>query len=344
MDLSTTQEQRDLIEHVGALLGKECPPERVRAAEHLGFDKALWDHTVDFGLPLLALAESQGGGGGGVQDLALVAEEYGRWLAPVPLVETAVVNGLLARLADRAEGSAAQTLLDEARQGVLVTLGLLPLGGNVTPLVQWGAVADAIVVLDGDEVIVVRRHPEASHVPLPNLGSAALTQWAVEPGRRQVLAKGPVAAQAFEAAFDEWRLLQAAALVGLASRALEMGVDYVKQRHAFGVLIGWFQSIQHHLADCATAIDGARLLCYEAAWAVDEGLPNAAALASMAFLFASQTAFETASWSLHFHGGYGYTLEYDIQLYFRRAKAWALVAGDPHRELRRLATLLFEED
>ena len=58
-------------------------------------------------------------------------------------------------------------------------------------------------------------------------------------------------------------------------------------------------------------------------------MPDADALASMAFLFAAETALKTAGESLHFHGGYGYTLEYDIQLYFRRAKAWSLIAGDP---------------
>jgi alkylation response protein AidB-like acyl-CoA dehydrogenase len=126
----------------------------------------------------------------------------------------------------------------------------------------------------------------------------------------------------------QWRLLTAAALAGLAARALDIGLGYVVQRRAFGVLIGSFQTVQHRLADHATAVDGARLLTYKAAWALDAGLPSAGHLAEAAFLFAAETAFATASDSLHFHGGYGYTLEYDIQLYFRRAKAWPLVAGD----------------
>jgi alkylation response protein AidB-like acyl-CoA dehydrogenase len=95
------------------------------------------------------------------------------------------------------------------------------------------------------------------------------------------------------------------------------------------VLIGTFQTIQHRFADDVTALDGARLLAYEAAWAFDAGQDNAGELATMAFLYAGEAAFKTAAESLQFHGGYGYTLEYDIQLYFRRAKAWVLVAGDP---------------
>jgi alkylation response protein AidB-like acyl-CoA dehydrogenase len=83
-------------------------------------------------------------------------------------------------------------------------------------------------------------------------------------------------------------------------------------------------------------------LTYEAAWSADEELGNAAALSSMAFLFASHVAFRIAAESLHFHGGYGYTLEYDIQLYFRRAKAWPLAYGDPSDGYQELAARLFE--
>jgi alkylation response protein AidB-like acyl-CoA dehydrogenase len=110
-----------------------------------------------------------------------------------------------------------------------------------------------------------------------------------------------------------------------------------KQRRAFGVLIANFQTIQHRLADNATAVEGARLLGYESAWAHDADLPTAARLATASFLFAAETAFTTASESLHFHGGYGFTLEYDIQLFFRRAKAWPLVAGDRRRLYAELA-------
>jgi alkylation response protein AidB-like acyl-CoA dehydrogenase len=88
------------------------------------------------------------------------------------------------------------------------------------------------------------------------------------------------------------------------------------------VPIGWFQAIQHRLADVTVAGDGAHLLVYEAAWARDTDQMNALELASMAFLFETELAFHTCRESLQFHGGYGYTLEYDIQLYFRRAKGW----------------------
>jgi alkylation response protein AidB-like acyl-CoA dehydrogenase len=120
-----------------------------------------------------------------------------------------------------------------------------------------------------------------------------------------------------------------------------VGTEYAKSRHQFGVPIGSFQSIARDLADVATAVDGARLLAREAAWAASESPDELPALAGMAFLFAARTAQRTASVALHVHGGYGFMLEYDIQLYYRRAKAWPLVLGDPRRVVRQLADALF---
>jgi alkylation response protein AidB-like acyl-CoA dehydrogenase len=150
----------------------------------------------------------------------------------------------------------------------------------------------------------------------------------------------------------EWQVLTASALVGVAAAALDLGVDYAKSRLQFGVPIGSFQAVQHGLAELPGMIDGARLLTHKAAWAsslegpgttdVDRGdITDFAALASMAFVFAGDTAAYATDRSLHYHGGYGFSEEYDIQLYYRRARGWALVLDDPARECLRLADLLF---
>jgi alkylation response protein AidB-like acyl-CoA dehydrogenase len=83
-------------------------------------------------------------------------------------------------------------------------------------------------------------------------------------------------------------------------------------------------------------VDGAQLLSREAAWAAAEDPQRAAELAAMAFGFAAETARDTTYWALHFHGGYGLMLEYDVQLYFRRARAWAGVLGEPRDAYRRV--------
>jgi alkylation response protein AidB-like acyl-CoA dehydrogenase len=305
----------------------------VRAAEPLGFDATLWRKVAGLGLPAIAVPEEHGGGGSGLVELAIAAELLGQALAPVPLIETAAASGLLASYAG-------PRVLEPLVAGDLVaTLALEPAGGPVARLVPSGAVADLVVVLRGDELLLAEQPGQPAAV-LPNLGAMPLADCPIPDGA-VVLARGPEAVAAYRRGVAHWKLLTAAALAGLAARALEIGTAYVLQRRAFGVLIGSFQTVQHRLADNATAIDGARLLAYEAAWAHDAGRPDAASLASMSLLFASETAFKTASESLHFHGGYGYTLEYDIQLYFRRAKAWPLVAGDPRAEYARLARSLY---
>jgi alkylation response protein AidB-like acyl-CoA dehydrogenase len=152
----------------------------------------------------------------------------------------------------------------------------------------------------------------------------------------------------FAAALDDWKSLTAWALVGIAARALELGVEYVNDRHQFGRPIGSFQSIQHGLADLVGMIDGARLLAGKAAWECDHPSfddPTTAAterarLASMAFSFSTEVAKLSTARALHYHGGYGVMLEYDIQLLYRRARGWPLVLHDLDHELLDLADLV----
>jgi alkylation response protein AidB-like acyl-CoA dehydrogenase len=156
---------------------------------------------------------------------------------------------------------------------------------------------------------------------------------------REELAAGRDAAAAFEVARDEWMVLMANALAGMGSRSIEIGVDYVKERQAFGVPIGSFQAVAHGLADAATAVDGSVLLAREAAWAAGSDVDRASELAALAFGFTAESAREASYRSLHYHGGYGFMLEYDIQLYFRRAKAWPAQWGEPRLAYARAAQL-----
>jgi alkylation response protein AidB-like acyl-CoA dehydrogenase len=356
--LDFTGEQQALRAWMRDFFEKESPPAVVRAAEPLGFDASLWRKVAGLGLAAIAVPEDRGGGGSGFVELAIAAELLGQFLAPVPLIEAATACSLLASYAGegswgreggwgREEGwgreggwGGGRAVLAQLVAGeLLATLALQPSAGGVARLVPAGAVADLVVVLRGDELLLVEQ-PGQPAAAIPNLGAMPLADCPI-PADAVVLARGPQAVAAHRVAVQHWQLLTAAALAGLASRALDVGVGYVRQRRAFGVLIASFQTVQHRLADNATAIDGARLLAYEAAWAHDAGRPDAASLATMSLLFAAETAFKTASESLHFHGGYGYTLEYDVQLYFRRAKAWPLVAGDPRAAYAELARHLY---
>jgi alkylation response protein AidB-like acyl-CoA dehydrogenase len=284
------------------------------------------------GVVPMALPEAAGGWGASALDLALVAEQQGRFVAPVPIVEAQVAARLLARLASAPATAAREPVLAGER---LVTLALHPARDGRAPLVPAGAVADEAIVLDGDRLVLV---PLAdARAVVENLGSMPLADVAVGGAPSAVLEVGARAVDAYEAAIDDFLFLTAACLVGIGARALELGVEYVKERKAWGVPVGSFQSVAHRLADAATAVDGARLLAYEAAWALDADPPRAPELAAMAFAFAYESARDATYRSLHYHGGYGFMMEYDAQLYWRRARAWANVYGEPRVVYRRAA-------
>jgi len=122
------------------------------------------------------------------------------------------------------------------------------------------------------------------------------------------------------------RITAAAYAVGTGRVALEATLAYVKQRQQFGQPIGKFQGVQWMLADMATALEAARLLTYQAAWLADAGLPHIKE-ASMAKLFATETATRLASDALQLHGGYGYVLESPIQRLYRDVKLFEIGEG-----------------
>jgi alkylation response protein AidB-like acyl-CoA dehydrogenase len=338
MRLEPTDDERAIAEVFGGFFRAECPPAVVRAAEPLGFDPALWARLAGTGAPTMGRAEALGGGAG-LRDLAVVAGQVGRTLAPVPFVEHAVAL----RLLDRVGG--APTIGDDD----VVTLALRPAPpGGDWPLVPAGAVAGTVVGLVGDDLVCAR-------TPAPGVAPANHAAMPVadrSPAGAGVLASGAAAHAAFTAARAEWQTLTAAALVGMVAAALDLAIAYVTDRHQFDRPIGSFQAIQQQLADLPIALEGATLLSAKAAWAGDREAPGTIdvdraditdfpTLAAMAFLHAAEAAALATDRALHAHGGYGYAEEYDIQLYYRRARGWALVAGDPSRECRRLADTLF---
>lgn len=327
-DLSFDSDQSALAEHMGSLFAQSSGWEAIRAAEPLGFDSSLWETVSQVGLPGICLAEAVGGGGGSFVDAAIVVEQAGRHLASVPLVEHIVASRLAA-----AAGIGADDLAGIADGSIRATVALSPTIDGIAALVPGGAVADLVFSPEDDRVVLTRQVPPMAGPP--NLACAPLADVAVD-GQ-------PTAATyaAYARAVDEWRVLTACQLVGLAQRAHEIGVEYVKERRQFGRPVGAFQAVQHGLADLVPSLDGARRLAFQAARLIHEGDPQTPVMAAMAFSFAAQIARRATAASLHYHGGYGVMLEYDIQLLYRRARGWALVLGDPQAELEVLATRLF---
>lgn len=332
MDVNPSAEQRQLIDAFSALYADASSPDAVRAAEPLGHSPALWARLLETGAVEMAVPESAGGHGASLLDLALVAEQHGRHVAPAPLVEAQITARLLAGLGEPAADVLAGVLTGQQ----LVSLAVRPPRGQRVELVPAGAIADAVVVRRGDDLLLVPTDGRASTVA--TLGSQPVADVDLATGDR-VLASGSDAVAAYDLAIDEWRVLTAAALTGLAARALEIGVGYVLERKAFDRTLGSFQGVAHPLADRASEVDGAELLVHEAAWARDEDPARFAELAAMSLGFAAETARDTSYYALHFHGGYGFMLEYPIQLYYRRARSWAAVLENPQASFRRAADL-----
>ena len=323
MDLALTEEQAALVTSFADLLAKRSSTEQVRAAEPEGFDPSLWEALLGIGVVEMAVPEAAGGWGAGLLDLALVAEQVGAALAPAPVIEAQVAARLLAT-----------TGIDPGER--LTTVAVRPAAGPRATLVPAGAVADDAVVLVGDRLLLVPL--EGARRPVANLAAAPLADVTVGEGAGTTeLASGSAAREAFETALDEWLVLTAGALVGMASSAHRVTCEYARERHTWGVPIGAYQAVAHPLADGATAIDGARLLVGKAAWELQAGGTRGRELAAMSFAFAAETARQVTYDAVHFHGGYGFMLEYDAQLYYRRARGWARVWGEPRDAHRRAA-------
>jgi alkylation response protein AidB-like acyl-CoA dehydrogenase len=331
VDLDLTPEQLQLVESLSGLLDKHSSPEAVRAAEPLGHDADLWGRLIDIGVVAMGVSEPTGGLGGSMIDLVLVAEAVGAAVAPAPVIEAQVAS----RLLDRVGSPAARSLLERVLDGgEVVTLALHPPVGGVARMVPAAAIADIAIVARGDELVVVDLHPSPRQVE--NLGAMPLADVEV-PNDSIVLAGGTAARNAFDRAIDEWLLLTAGALAGIGRRSISVAAEYVTERQAFGVPIGSFQAIAHRLADSSTAVDAGLLATRQAAWAGDIADPRFGELAAGAFSLAYEAARDATYRSLHFHGGYGFMMEYDIQLLYRRARAWATIYGGPSVVRRRIA-------
>jgi alkylation response protein AidB-like acyl-CoA dehydrogenase len=345
MNLQPAEDQKMLEESLERVFRENSTGPRIRAAEPLGFDKALWQILVDQGIPLLRVPEANGGGDGSLMHAVLAAEKAGRHLASVPLIEAIVANRLLAK----AGGAPAAALLADCAEGkAIVTLALRDAGREPRQLVPAGAIADAVICLEGDKVTIRGGVTKIAFTPdsegKTQHGSIA-AQWLDlrESQKKIELAGGGNAAKdAYLAALEEWKLLTAALVPAIARHGIDNAAAYACEREAFGRKIGEYQGVSHALADAFTDVDSARILAWRAVDAIARQEKDAAAIVSLAYWWSTSNAGAAALKAMRIFGGYGMTMEYDAQLYFRRANAHSIVAGDPDAELERAAARLFD--
>jgi hypothetical protein len=313
MRFAFTDDQLAFRDAVRDLLAKECPPAVVREAWTDGVDRAAWSALGEMGVLGLMAPESAGGLGLDTVDLVLLLEESGYVALPEPIVEHAcVAMPLLSTPGPMLDG--AETVTAAFADPVV------PFANRADQLLLVNAGACHLVPVGDTTLRSVASVDGARHL--------ASVEW--DPSASTPLGGGDDAALAFErGAFGA-----AAQLVGLARRMIDMAVAHASERYQFGAPIGSFQAVKHHLADARIALEFARPLVYRAAWSLAEGDPDVAVDVSMAKATASDAAVLTGRQALQCHGAIGYSFEYDLHLFMKRAWALAAAWGDArwHRD------------
>ena len=352
MDLDFTEEHEMLRDMVRGVCAEYSPLEVVRECENgeRGYPKALWEQLVGLGLVGILIPEEFGGQGQTLLEATIVYEEFGRSLAPVPHFHSAVLSaGALAIAGSDAQKKAWLPGIASGER-ILTPAWLEPRNGfgpkgvqlraepdgdgfmlsGTKMHVNFARVADRLVVLartgDGlEEVDLFLVDPAASGVTLSqrlNLGSETTFRVDFEGVRVSE-------ADRIGGAGSGWKtwntvmldgvVLAAAQAAGGAKAALEITINFAKTREQFGKPLGAFQSISHYLADAATQIEGGSTLVYDAAWSRSIG-KDTKLMAPLAKLFMCHAYRDVTAMCQQVWGGVGFTIEYDIQLYFRRAK------------------------
>ncbi len=318
MRFAFTDEQLEFRAAVRDLLARECPTDVVRSAwtNDDGRAPRAWAALAEMGVLSLMVPEADGGYGLSEVDLVLLVEETGRVALPEPIVETALVAAPAGWVAGTAS---AAVVMPES------------------PVAVWADSADVVVALAADGV---RVHPRSS-LALAERASVDGSRRLFEVTAPDAATVAPVATAAL--AFRRGVLGTAAQLLGLTDRMIELTVAYVEQREQFGVKIGTFQAVKHHLADARTRLEFARPLVYRAAASLATSDPAATSHVGMAKVQAGDAANLAGRVALQCHGAIGYTTEYDLHLFMKRAWALSAAWGDAAWHRRMLARTLLDQ-
>jgi len=368
MEFSFTEEQKLIKDAARDFLEKECPSDLVRAMEEddRGYSPELWHKMAELGWLGLIFPEEYGGSGGDFLDLVFLLEEMGRYLAPVPLLETVILGGLPILTAGTEKEK--QEFLPKIAKGESILSGAF-----TEPEPINGAAADLRAIREGDDFLIcgTKLFVPYAHVADYLLCAAqsgedrkgdGITLFLIErenPSISCTVLKTVSCEKQCEVIFDRVRLTEksmigeynrgsetlrevlkqgeiggCALMVGGAEKVLEMTVAHAKKRVQFGRPIGSFQAIQHRCANMKVDLDGARFATYEAAWKISRGLPCTLEV-SVAKAWVNQAFDRICANGHQIHGGSGVMKDYDMELYSRRAKAAEFFLGDTnfHREI-----------
>ena len=360
LNLDFTEEQDMLREMVRGVCEQYANLDVVRAMEDdaVGYPVDLWAQLAELGILGMTIPEEHGGSGMTMQEGVVVYEELGRALAPLPHLVSAVVSAGAILTGGSAEQIAEWVPKLASGEAIFTPAWTEPDNGFGPKGVQVEAVADG----DGFTITGTKQHvyfassaqrlivlartgaeptaidlflvdPAAEGVTLTQkMSISSDTQYRVDFAGVRVSAAdriGPAGSgwATWQTVMNDAMILQAAYANGGNEHALDITVQYSKDREQFDKPLGAFQALSHDMADAKTALDGSKVLNYEAAWAHSLGRP-VTKLAAMSKLFACNSYRDTTAMAQQIFGGVGFTLEYEIQLYFRRAKQQQITWND----------------
>ena len=363
MDLGLSEEQEMLKTSARDFLQKECPKKLVKQLDESdeGYSPELWQRIAGLGWLGLMFPDEYGGSGGSFLDLVVLLEEMGYNILPGPFFSTVVLGGLTILAAGNKEQK--KELLPGIASGeIILTLALTePSVGYDASSVKTTAVAhNGEYMINGTKLFVpdanvadlllcVARTKEAEN---PEDGITIFLVDAKSPGVECTLLKTLARDKQCEVLFNNagvpkenilgeldqgWPVVQdalqkatvakCAEMVGGAQAALDMAVAYAKERIQFNRPIGSFQAIQHYCANMVSDVDGSRFVTYKAAWKVSEGLPATMDVA-IAKAWTSEAYRRVTLLAHQIFGAIGFTMDHDLHLYYRRAKASEMMFGD----------------
>ncbi|MCG8916340.1 acyl-CoA/acyl-ACP dehydrogenase [Actinokineospora sp. PR83] len=358
-DLLYSDVEEELRASVRALLAARADSAKVlgRVEGEQSLDLDLWRTlAVDLGATSLPIPEALGGQGAGFRETAVVAEELGRAVAPVPFLGSAVLaTGALLHLLGQGPDAQAEAALTRLAEGAATAALVVPLSthpGGPLPAVSAdgdaltgtvrsvadAAVADLLVVLAGDGLFLV----EAAAAQVSPVVSLDLTRPVADvvlnatPGVR-LSGSGEAAVRA---AVLVGAGILASEQVGIAEWCLTTTVAYLKERYQFGRPVGSFQSLKHRLADLWQEIVLARAAARAAADALATGAEDLEITVLVAQSLCAAVALHAAEEAVQLHGGIGMTWEHPVHLYLKRAKADEIALGTPGRHRAALAPLV----
>ena len=351
MNFDFSEEQKMLQKAARDFLEERCSLVKVREVfeSDAPYAKDVWEGAAEMGWLGTAIPETYGGAGYGYLELAAIAEEIGRALAPIPLSSTTyLVSEALQQAGDAAQRK--RWLPELAAGRAIGALALAERPGqhganSVETEFRQGRVYGAKQpVIDGDVArlgLVVAREGGASSLVLVELDGAGVTRESLrsfDPSRSQArirfdgawgerLGDAGAGSELLAKIYDRAAVLFAFEQLGGAQRCLDIAHAFAMGRYAFGRPIASFQAIKHKLADMYVAVQLARSNCYFGAWALSTNSDELPAAACLARISATEAFEHCSRENLQIHGGVGFTWEYDCHLFLRRSKLLAVTLG-----------------